>query len=132
MPTTESRPVLPETRTTGVRPRGSQVRVRCGRRAWPASSSKQISLHGLPPGPFEPSAACLSGAPPLVHRLRAHPQRPGDLPSIGVPREHLCGSLQPHPLPAGPALRGQPATIRIPHDTGLDPPSPPGTQACRP
>ena len=53
----------------------------------------------------------------------------------GVCRFHVLlerlGGLQPHPLPAGPALSGQPATIRIPHDTGLDPRETPITQARR-
>jgi hypothetical protein len=45
--------------------------------------------------------------------------------------EHLRG-LQPHLLAAGWALCGQPAAIRIPHDTGLNPGSPQVTQARRP
>jgi len=71
----------------------------------------------------------MARAPPGVHRLRAHPQCPGDLPGAGIPREHFSG-LQPHHLPEGPALRGQPAVIRIPHGTGINPPQPQGAQAC--
>ena len=42
-PATETRPEpLPDTLTTGVRPRGAQVRALGGRRFCPASSSKQI------------------------------------------------------------------------------------------
>jgi hypothetical protein len=78
-----------------------------------------------------PLAAGLPGAPPLVNRLRADPQRTGDLPGLNVISEHLRG-LQPHLLAAGPPLCGQPAAIRIPHDTGLNPASPAITQARRP
>ena len=93
-----------------------------------------VQLAGAPAGPLRRQrrlAAGPPGAPPLVHRLRAHPQGPGDLPGVRVLLEHLRG-LKPHLLPAGPAPRGQPATIRIPHDTGLNPPPPPVTQARRP
>jgi hypothetical protein len=45
-------------------------------------------------------------------------------------RKHLRG-LQPRLLAAGPALRRQPAAIRLSHDTGLNPEAPRVTQACR-
>jgi hypothetical protein len=90
-------------------------------------------LQAFPPGPLEASASS-----PPERQARRHwytdfvltPQQPGDLDGIHVLREHLSG-LQPHPLPASPAIRGQPATIRIPHTTGLTPPETPVTQARR-
>ena len=77
------------------------------------------------PYPPSPTTPC---APLLIRRIRADPQQPGDPHGAHVLAEQLRG-LQPHPLPAEPALRGQPATIRIPHDTGLNPPAPLITQA---
>lgn len=100
MPATDRRPLFPETRTTGVYPRVAQVRARPGLSDCPASSSKQIHA--------PVSAAGLPGPPPLVHRLRAHPQRPGDLPGVGVLREHLRGP-QPHLLPAAGGCLAQTA-----------------------
>ena len=68
--------------------------------------------------------------PPLVHRLRADPQQPRDLHRVDVLLNHLRG-LQPHALTAGPSLSGQAATIGIPHNSGLNPPAAPITQARR-
>ena len=59
-----------------------------------------------------------------THLTTRHPHGTHALPG------HLPG-LQPHPLPPGPALSGQPATTRIPHNTGLDPRETPITQARR-
>lgn len=39
----------------------------------------------------------------LAARKGQQPQRPGDLPGVSILCEHLRG-LQPHFLPAGPAL----------------------------
>jgi hypothetical protein len=61
-----------------------------------------------------------SDTPPLVHRRRADPQRSGDLPGVRIVLEHLRG-LQPQLLAAGLGVHGQPAAIRITHDTGLNP-----------
>jgi hypothetical protein len=64
-----------------------------------------------------------------VHRLRAHPQGLCDLVGVDALLEQPRG-LQPHILSAGPALSSQPATIRIPHRTGLNPAVPPATQGA--
>jgi hypothetical protein len=55
---------------------------------------------------------------------------PRDLHRVDVLLKHLRG-LQPHPLTAGPPLSGQPATIGIPHNSGLNPPAALVTQARR-
>lgn len=93
-----------------------------------------VQLAGVPARSFRCQvllAVGPSGALPLVHRLHAHPQRPGDLPGVRVLHEHIRG-LEPYLLPLGPFPHGQPAAIRISHDTGLNPPTPPVTQARRP
>jgi hypothetical protein len=58
-------------------------------------------------------------APPLVDRLRRHPQ-PGRNPR----RRHIHGEHPrgPHPylLPLGPSRSGQATTIGVPHTPGID------------
>jgi len=75
-------------------------------------------------------AARAPGPPPLVCRLRADPQALRYLLQVHALLEHLRG-LQPHLLTASPSLSGQPATIGIPHTSGVDPAETSITQARR-
>jgi hypothetical protein len=71
---------------------------------------------------------CVTCAP---GRLRADLQQPRYLHRVRALLEH-ARSLPPHHLPAGPAISGQPATIRVPHDTGLaQPTAQPAAGYCR-
>ena len=82
---------------------------------WPA---------GVPAGALRGQrrlAAGPPGPPPLVDRLRAHPQRLRDLPGVSVLLERLRGP-QPHLLAAGPALQ---EVERLRSDAGLVTPGEP-------
>ena len=56
--------------------------------------------------------------PPPVRRHPADPEPPRHLRVAGTALDHVS-RFQPHFLPAGPLLRGQPAAIGVPHDTGI-------------
>ena len=71
-------------------------------------------------GGQRPAAPGDPGPPPRADRLRAHPPACGDLARRQLQLEQLHG-LQPHLLPRRSSPSRQPATIGIPHDTGVDP-----------
>src|SRR5204863_9373734 len=57
-------------------------------------------------------------APPLIGRLRGHPQPLGHLYRLDSLLVQL-GGLKPHPFALDPSPAGQAATIRVPHTTGI-------------
>src|SRR5207247_2141234 len=117
----ETRLLLPPvTVTSGVIPRRPQVRPFGGLEPWPDSSSKPTRAPrpaAAPAGQRGPAPAS-HRPPPPVRRHPRHAEPPGHLPVTG-PRLHYLRGRQPHLLPAGPLHRIQPATIGVPHDTGI-------------
>jgi len=116
MPATDSRPLRPETRVTGVCPRGAQVRALCGLSACPASSSKQIrapvSAASLVPWPRSPTARPRSrprparrrDAPGPARRIRGGAAETTRRAARGTRRTAARSARQPGPgSAAGPA-----------------------------
>ena len=71
------------------------------------------------------------GADLRVARIQANPRRPCSLGSTRCITTKLQRRPQPHLLAASPSLSGQPATVRVPHISGIDPSATPITQARR-